>query len=308
MIYIPNAALDPAYNQAFEACAFELLLREDVFLVWRNRCAVVCGRYQNIFQETYLPAAAACGAALIRRMTGGGCVYHDLGNVNYTWITSARDGAREAIANRMIGALRGMGIPAEPMHSGGIAVEGRKVSGSACRVANGRLLQHGTLLVDADLGLLRRLANGHGERYQSRAIRSEPAPVGNLGGWLGGMAAEEFAARLVKALAPDALLEPDPAFLSRARTLADARYRNWEWTFGNSPKFSFEKAFCWDGRPARLEYAAERGVIRQISIDCAERERLERALLDARLDLSGLDARLSGILGARSREFIENMF
>lgn len=307
MLYIANDALDPAYNQAFEACAFELPLREDVLLVWRNRRAVVCGRYQNLYQETHLPTAAVRGAALVRRTTGGGCVYHDPGNVNYTWITDARDGACERVLARVMDVLRQMGAPVEPLGAGGIAVAGRKVSGSARRVANGRLLHHGTLLVDADLGALRSLANGHSACYRSRAIRSVPAPVANLSAWLGGMDAATLAERLVAAFAPERIA---PDLAGRAEALAQSRYRAWSWTFGESPKFVFERAFDAGGAPMCVRYAAERGEIRQIHVEGEGGARVARALNGARLALDELRARLWDAIAdeARAQALLENLF
>ena len=251
MIYIPNDGLDPAWNQAFEECAFELPTHDDLLLVWRNAPAVICGRYQNIFQEVHLPTAVAEGIHLVRRITGGGCVYHDPGNVNYALITDATQSGYDRPLCQMLEALRAIGVPAERSGSSALAIEGCKISGSAQRVSKGRLLHHGTLLFDANLQRLRRLANGHSACYTSKAIRSEPAPVGNIRDFLVDhtLDVETFCRRLIGALAPD---ETRPAdFAAHATQLAEEKYRSWSWTFAPSPRFTFSRSCDFTATPCR---------------------------------------------------------
>lgn len=286
MIYIPNDGLDPAWNQAFEECAFELPTHDDLLLVWRNAPAVICGRYQNIFQEVHLPTAVAEGIHLVRRITGGGCVYHDPGNVNYALITDATQSGYDLPLCQMLEALRAIGIPAERSGSSALAIEGCKISGSAQRVSKGRLLHHGTLLFDANLQRLRRLANGHSACYTSKAIRSEPAPVGNIRDFLVDhtLDVETFCRRLIDALAPD---ETRPAdFAAHATQLAEEKYRSWSWTFAPSPRFTFSRSCDFYGDAMQIAYEAEQGVLRNLRIECAglDGARLCAALEGMRLE------------------------
>lgn len=301
MIYFPNDSLDPAYNQAFEECAFELETREDVLLIWRNHPAVVCGRYQNLFQEVHVPTAMARNVALVRRTTGGGCVYHDPGNVNYALITDYRDGmGYDAVLDRVTGVLRRLGIPVDRSGSSALAIDGKKISGSAQRVSHGRLLHHGTLLFSADLMSLRALANGHSPCYRSKAILSEPAPVTNIGQHISsGMDVCGFVGELAKAFAPERTEAAD--FAGRAESLAAEKYRAWKWTFANSPKFTFERACAPWGSPMQIAYAAEKAVMRDVRISGERGPALSAALEGARLELGELRERICEVLGDAER-------
>lgn len=303
MIYIPNDSLDPAYNQAFEECAFSMDTHEELLLVWRNRPSVICGRYQNFYQEVHLPTAAARDVQLVRRTTGGGSVYHDPGNVNYTLITDAEEIGYDAVLGRVIDALRAVGVPADRGQSSEIVIDGLKISGSAQRAHRGRLLHHGTLLFDANLTSLRRLANGHSACYQSRAIRSVPAPVTNIREHIreSHMEVEAFCERLVSAFAPDDVLRPD--FAETAERLAGEKYRSWEWTFATSPKFTFQRHCDFFGEEMRIAYAAEHGEIGEIEIKCGgvDGAALEGALKGVRLELGELHRRLMDVLKDESQ-------
>ena len=301
MIYFPNDSLDPAYNQAFEECAFELDAREDVLLIWRNRPAVVCGRYQNLFQEVHVPTAMARGVALVRRTTGGGCVYHDPGNVNYALITDYRDGmGYDAVLDRVVSVLRAVGVPAERSGSSALAVAGRKVSGSAQRISKGRLLHHGTMLFSADLTALRALANGHSPCYRSKAVVSAPAPVTNIGEHLPkDRDVCDFVQDLARAFAPERTERAD--FTGRAEALAEEKYRAWRWTFANSPKFTFERACAPWGSPMQIEYAAEKAVMRDVRISGERGPALSAALEGARLELGELRERVGSALSDQER-------
>ena len=115
MIYFSNESTDPYFNQAFEEYIFENVSGEDIFLLWKNSPAVVCGCYQNIFAEVNISEAIKKNIAIVRRISGGGTVFHDLGNINYTFITSGRKEGEEysAFIKPIVAALNEIGIPAE---------------------------------------------------------------------------------------------------------------------------------------------------------------------------------------------------
>ena len=137
VIYIENNAHDPAFNQAFEEYVFERVASEEtILMLWRNAPAVVCGCYQNAFAEVDMLRAAERGVAVIRRISGGGTVYHDLGNVNYSVIAPA-DGEVDyaRFIAPVVEALNDLGVPAAMNRTCDIAVNGLKVSGSAQKTA-----------------------------------------------------------------------------------------------------------------------------------------------------------------------------
>jgi len=264
MYYYVNQSDDPYYNQAFEEYLFEHAPEDDILLLWRNRPAVVCGCYQNPFAEVSVPAAQKAGVAIVRRPTGGGAVYHDRGNVNYTRIAPKQsDGADYGRFIRPVAAaLNRLGIPAEFTRTCDISVDGRKVSGSAQKIAGGRVLHHGTLLYDTDLTALRALANGRQAHYEAKGIASVPWPVDNMKRYAH-MDTEAFAQALLAELAgPDGVrCVLSAGGLSEVRRLAEEKYRSWDWTFGKTPAFSFRREFTWQGRELQIAYEAKKGVI-----------------------------------------------
>ena len=143
MLTFQNNSHDPFYNQAFEEYVFLNYPDDDVFYLWQNRPAVVVGSYQNICREVHVAALRRQGIPVVRRMSGGGTVYHDLGNVNYTYITRT-DGPvdYDRSLTLVIGALNAIGVPARKNRTCDIAIAEGKISGSAQRSAKGRVLHH----------------------------------------------------------------------------------------------------------------------------------------------------------------------
>ena len=291
LIYYVNQSNDPFYNQAFEEYLFRNAPYDDVLLLWRSRPAVVCGSYQNVFSEAHLPTARARGVAVVRRETGGGAVYHDLGNVNYTRICRCDDGHADyaRFILPVVDALRRMGVDARMNRTCDIAIGDEKISGSAQKIANGRVLHHGTLLYDTDLAALRSLANGARSHYSTKGIASVPQPVTNIAAhWNAGLPVEGFEALLLRELAGQdarrAALTPEQ--LDEVAQLGREKYASWQWTYGKTPAFTFENDAVFAGTPVTVRYSAKRGVILQISCENAPAalKKLEEKLVGCPLD------------------------
>lgn len=273
MIYFENLSLDPWFNQAFEETIFEEDLEEDVLLLWRNRPAVVCGRYQNIFAEVDIGLAREQGVALIRRISGGGTVYHDPGNINYTLIRSseASEVSYEAFLRPVMDILEDLGVASEIILSSAIAVEGKKVSGSAQRKVKDRTLHHGTLLYDCDLMALRSLANGARDHYVSKGTPSTPWPVTNLKRFIPGSvpSTEEFFDLLLAGFSRRFDLRSgrlDDAIMEKAQRLSREKYQNWDWTFGKNPSFRYHRSLSLNGEDLELSYTSSKGRLDDIDL------------------------------------------
>ena len=150
--YFETGSTDPYYNLAFEEYLFDHFLQDSILMLWQNDRTVVIGRNQITQQQVNIPFIEAHRINVVRRMTGGGAVYHDLGNLNYSFITdevgSSVSQSLEILAVPIVEALRGLGLEASVSGRNDILVSGRKVSGTAQRAAHGRILHHGTLLFD----------------------------------------------------------------------------------------------------------------------------------------------------------------
>ena len=290
MLYIPNTSHDPYYNQAFEEFVFSAFPAEDILLLWRNGPAVVCGSYQNVFAEVNVPAAQRQGIAIVRRPSGGGTVFHDLGNVNYTLIRScpAPQIDYAQFLTPVVAALNRMGIPASISRTSSIAIDGQKISGSAQRVMKDRVLHHGTLLYSTALQDLTAAANGKRSYFETKGTDSVPWPVTNMIDHMAdrSMSVEDFQQRLLETLAQDRPIQTCRLTSDQCRQvqeLADRKYRTWEWTFGRSPAFTYRRAFSLGGAEQQVEYRAAKGVIQEISF-LPEQPQLSRLLTGRRLD------------------------
>ncbi len=261
MDFFVNNSHDPAFNLALE----ELLAaeyRHEFFMLWRNSPAIIVGRNQNTAAEINPAAVRKLGVAVVRRITGGGAVYHDLGNINYT---IAREGRRlggnsfAECAAAVVAALRKMGVPAEFSGRNDILVAGRKVSGSARSVLRDRTLFHGTMLFNTDVGVLEQVLRPDEHKILARGIKSVRSRVTNLCEFFPGWSVDDFHRAFMEALSAELRLgtplPPPPEFIARAGKLADERYRTWEWNYGSAYPYDFIRRGRFSG--GSVEVAAQ---------------------------------------------------
>lgn len=244
MKYVLNPQTHPHYNMAFdESLLSSLLLEEPVFCLWQNRPSVIIGLNQSAYAEVNLPFLEANGITLARRVTGGGAVYHDLGNLNYTFTGAARTLDQEACLQQIVDALRDLGVPAERSGRNDILVEGRKCSGYAKRMEKDRIMVHGTLMFNVDLAQLTEALAVPGSKLSAAGIASVRSRVANLKEYLPQFAdIRAFRQALQERLAgKDSEITLSPEWLSAVQEMADTKFSTWEWNFGHSPATSFQK-------------------------------------------------------------------
>ena len=243
MRYIKNPSTNPYYNMAFdEYCLESLSIDEPVFYLWQNRPAVIVGFNQEVNTEVNLDYLKENGIDLVRRVTGGGAVYHDLENLNYTIVGRSEDLERDypEYASLLAKALQTLGVPATLSGRNDILVEGRKVSGFAKRVCKNRLMVHGTLMYNVDVDVLTNVLNPSTTKLQSKGIASVRSRVANLCEYLPEIPdIQTFSQRLEEILSNNytdtecQLTETDLANIQR---LTDKKFATWEWNYGRSPK------------------------------------------------------------------------
>ena len=312
---------DPYLNLAIEEYFFRYE-RDDVFMLWQNDPTVVIGKNQNVYAELNWKAVRERGIRVARRITGGGAVYHDGGNLNYSLISSERGGEGidfSYFTQPILAALGEMGISASLSGRNDLLVEGKKFSGNAQYSANGRTLHHGTLLFDSDLGVLEKVLQVDEEKLRAKAIRSTRSRVTNLKPFLSQNAtieefiekiaeyvkgryqpqilaappADEQIERLRQRNASEEWLFPDRSFLSEYQLEKKRRY-----PFGTVEIFL-------DMRNDRIERVKIQGDFFGI----LPLEELETRLIGS--ELSGLEERLSEycvedyIFGMTQRELLE---
>lgn len=244
---------DPYRNLALE----ESLLERGIgggsaLLLYVNDPCVVVGRNQNPWAE----ASEGSGLPILRRVSGGGAVYHDRGNLNWSFVVPRRGHDREAELDLVMGALRGLGLELEADSRGGIFTSGgsprssAKIAGTARRISAERVLHHGTLLVDADLERMN-LALGGLAADSTRSLPSAPSPCVNVSSLLSGIGVEAIALAIAGSLVGSPI-EPAEAYADRSYAdQAEARLRGWDWTWGATPPFAV--AAEWKGGRILIE-------------------------------------------------------
>ena len=243
--YLETNSTDPSYNLALEQHVLEQRREGDWLLLWQNANTVVIGLNQNAAEEINAAFVEAHGISVVRRMTGGGAVYHDLGNLNYSFISdlgSAEELSIRRFTEPVCRALAAMGVEAETSGRNDILVAGKKVSGVAQRIAGGRILHHGTLLFDSDPAMIAGALNADPAKFSSKSAKSVRSRVGNIKDFLPAEATlDEFRERLLRELTKDGLIRETLSGdeLEAVRKLADGKYRSWDWTYGRSPDCTY---------------------------------------------------------------------
>lgn len=242
MRYLKNDCTDPHWNMALdEFCLESLPLDEPLFYLWRNAPAVIIGLNQNAYNEVNLNYLKERGIVLARRVTGGGAVYHDLQNLNYTIVGRSRNLEADfpGYMHFMLDALRSLGVDAQLSGRNDIMVDSRKVSGYAKRVYRDRLMVHGTLMYDVDLDALTRALAVDGSKLQAAGVASVRSRVANLKDFLPQFAGiDEFSRALQERLSSgyrDAELVLSSRDLAAIRDMRDSKFATWEWIYSRSP-------------------------------------------------------------------------
>lgn len=173
--------IDPYYNLAIEEYIFENC-QEETFILWQNRPCVVIGKNQNAFAEIDLSFTKNHNIDVVRRITGGGAVYHDLGNLNFSYISPDHNGGIDfaKFTYPIVNALRSLNLDAELSGRNDIMINGKKISGNAQFSKNGRVLHHGTILFDSDLSVLSSALHVDPSKISAKAIKSVRARVTNI--------------------------------------------------------------------------------------------------------------------------------
>ena len=238
---------DPFVNMALEEhCIRSMDGRHEYFLLYANEPSVIVGRNQNILQEVDHRFIKAHRIHLVRRLSGGGAVYHDRGNLNFSFIQKPGTGGLNNIRSFLSPVLRAldrMGIGAHINDRNDLMVGKKKISGSALFSNTRRIMVHGTLLFDSDLQALVRALTPPVSRLQTKAIQSVHRPVANIRSLLNRTVdldhfKKRLLALLIKEIGEVQKLSLDDRHWKRIYRIAAQKYRSWDWTFGRTPDFS----------------------------------------------------------------------
>ncbi|NLM42091.1 MAG: lipoate--protein ligase [Firmicutes bacterium] len=274
MIKVVNNHTDPRINLAVEEYVLNYLdPSEEYAILWQNEPTVVIGRNQNTLAEVNSSFIKERGIHVVRRLSGGGAVYHDLGNLNFTFIVDAE---KERVSNfeyftrPVIQALASLGVQAEFFGRNDITIDGKKFSGNAQYWSKGRLLHHGTILFNSDLSVVQEALNVKADKLQSKGVKSVRSRVTNIYPYLKSpITIEEFKEILWKYLIPDGegreyiLSEEEWAIVHRIK---EERYARWDWNYGASPECEIEKEARFTGGKLELKFNVKDGLIQDLHI------------------------------------------
>jgi lipoate---protein ligase len=293
MLIIKRHHTNPYINLAAE----EYFLKEsseDIFMLWRNEPAIIVGKHQNTLSEINVDYVKENNISVVRRLTGGGAVFHDLGNLNFTFIQSGRDHKRNDFrkyTEPILEVLLKLGIDARFEGRNDLTIEGKKFSGNAETVWKNRVLHHGTLLFSATMTDLSQALKVNEAKFQDKAVKSVRSRVTNISEHLEKpmdvMQFSELIQDHITEMNPDALFyeltEEDHRLINE---LVQTKYSTWDWNFGSSPAYNFRKVMRTENS-GTLEFCMDvnNGVIRQVKIygdyfSHADPKDIEAALVD----------------------------
>ncbi|GAA6029899.1 hypothetical protein JCM8097_009160 [Rhodosporidiobolus ruineniae] len=267
-IYVSRSN-DPWFNLAFEDWLFRKTDPEQKILyLYRNSPSVIIGRNQNPWKEINLSALKELGIPFVRRKSGGGTVYHDLGNTNYCVFVPRLEFDRRTNAELVVEGLKTLDIPAGVNERNDIVVDGFKVSGSAFKLVNKRAYHHGTMLIDARLGDLRGVLGGKKDSMITKGVASVPSPVRNLREWsreidhdrFVEVVASEFASRYGERGEIQHVDESEAERNSYVREVVD-ELKSWEWQYGQTPEFTHELSGSFSWGKLTLSLSSRHGLI-----------------------------------------------
>ena len=270
MLLIYNEKTNPYFNLAME----EYFLKnatEDIFLLWRNESAIIVGKNQNTLSEINYDYVKSNNITVVRRQSGGGAVFHDLGNICFTFISSNNntfsDFKRFTIP--IIEALKGLGINAEFSGRNDLLIDGKKFSGNAQYNYKDKVMHHGTLLFSSEINDISDALKVKASKFKDKSVKSVKSRVTNISQHLNQkMDVLEFKDYLINYIAKNdenstfyEITKEDEEAIS---ALVEKKYSTWEWNFGISPKYSLSNELKYTGGNVEFNLNVEKGIIKGI--------------------------------------------
>jgi len=273
MLFIDNNLTNPYFNLATE----EYLLKnfnEDVFMLWRNEPSIIVGKNQNTLSEINYEYVKGKSIPVVRRLTGGGAVFHDLGNLNFTFIST--DDSKSFTNFRkftqpIIDVLKELNINAEFTGRNDLTIEGKKFSGNAqCNYKN-KVMHHGTLLFTSVINDISAALKVKPTKFEGKGIKSVASRVTNISDHLKTpITILEFKDMIMKHVSKMndnySVYELSEEALGNIKKLYDEKYNTWQWNYGNSPKYSLVNEVKFSGGNLEFYLNVEKGKITEIKI------------------------------------------
>jgi len=271
MLCILNNSTEPYFNLAAEEYFFNNF-NENIFMLWRNSPAIIVGKHQNTLAEINYDYVKENNIKVVRRMTGGGAVFHDLGNINFTFIET---GESEKLVDfrkyvqPILDILLKLGVNAKFEGRNDLTIDGKKFSGNAEHVYKNRILHHGTILFSAKMSDLTQALNVKDVKYTDKAVKSVRSRVTNVSEHLHTpLTVLEFINLVfnhILEMYEDAqIYEITDEDIQKINQLVENKYSTWEWNFGYSPEYNFSKSVRTEGGTLEVSMFVENGIIQRL--------------------------------------------
>lgn len=273
MLCIYHESTDPYFNVATDEYILKYI-EEDCFMLWRNDKAIIVGQYQNTLAEINYDYVKEHQIAVVRRISGGGAVYHDLGNLNFSFtqqVKNANLSDFEKFTRPIVQVLQSLGADARFEGKNDLMIDGKKIAGNAAHIHKNKILHHGCLLFASKIRDVSEALRINPVKYTDRAIKSVPKRVTNISDHLKTpISLDEFTKKLmthVLATYTNArLYEFTEEDIRQIKKLRDEKYATHEWNFGKSPEYNYKKAVRTQGGLLEINLDVKNGIIERAKI------------------------------------------
>lgn len=310
MLFIDNKGItNPQINLAIEEYVLRNLSDQESYLLFYiNEPSIIIGKNQNTIEEINTDYVEKNNLKVVRRLSGGGAVYHDLGNLNFSFITKD-DGDSfhnfKKFTKPVVQALREMGVNAELSGRNDLLAEGRKISGNAQFATKGKMYSHGTLLFDTDMDQVVSALKVRKDKIESKGIKSVRSRVANISEFLTEpMTIEQFRTELLKNIFDGATEIPEYVLTDKdwekIHQLSEERYQTWDWNYGKSPKFNVQRSKRFPVGLIEFRLEVEKGIIEECKIfgdffGVGDVEEIEQLLVGVKYEKMAISEALSNV-------------
>lgn len=256
MIYIESPSTDPHFNLALEQYVFdELDKNQEYFMLWQNDNAIIIGKHQNTIAEINQEYVKEKNIQVVRRLSGGGAMYQDMGNLNFTFIVDDGNNLSnfdfKTFCIPIVKALSKLGVKAEINGRNDITIDGKKFSGNAQYVKHGRIMHHGTILYHSDTNVVANALKVSKDKIESKGIKSVRSRVTNVKDYIKeDIPLNEFKKLLLQYMFEDIKLKEyklTKEDIKKINSIQKEKYDKWDWNYGSSPKYNIVKERRFEG-------------------------------------------------------------